>query len=132
MPLSGQTGFNADMPAAWMLNAQVPRTEQYGDCSCWQSGCGEFDIFEVLDSGNQKCKSTWHGAHSLGDSNWFPRPVAGTTKAAVVLDGTASTAHIIILPSDASFDTAISESTIAGYLNSISDPNLNIKTALAS
>jgi hypothetical protein len=33
----------ADEPAIWMLNAQIPRTTQYGpsDCSCWESGCGE-------------------------------------------------------------------------------------------
>lgn len=30
MPNSGKTGFNMDMPAAWMLNSQIPRTEQYG------------------------------------------------------------------------------------------------------
>jgi len=43
MPMDGKTGFNADMPSIWMLNAQIPRTLQYGDasCSCWESGCGE-------------------------------------------------------------------------------------------
>ncbi|EXJ88139.1 hypothetical protein A1O1_05067 [Capronia coronata CBS 617.96] len=132
MPLSGSTGFNADMPAAWILNAEVPRTIQYGSCSCWQSGCGEFDIFEVLDSGNQKCKSTWHGAHSLGDSNWFQRPVNETKKAAVVFDGSASTAHIMWLPDETNFDTSMSQSTVAAFLKSISDPNLSIKVALAS
>ncbi|KIX01810.1 uncharacterized protein Z518_09537 [Rhinocladiella mackenziei CBS 650.93] len=131
MPLSGATGFNADMPAAWMLNAQIPRTLQYGKCSCWDSGCGEFDVFEVLDSGNQKCKSTWHGVHSLGDSNWFPRPISGTKKVAVLFDGSSSTAHIIVLRDDTNFDASIAESTVAGFLNSISDPKLHIKVALA-
>lgn len=43
MPHDGKTGFNGDMPSIWMLNAQIPRTIQYGnpDCSCWESGCGE-------------------------------------------------------------------------------------------
>jgi hypothetical protein len=49
-----------------------------------------------LDSGNQKCKSTWHGAHAEGDSNWFQRPITGQ-KAAVMFDGDASTAHIVLL-----------------------------------
>ena len=46
MPMDGTSGFNADMPAIWMLNAQIPRTLQYGNaaCSCWESGCGEFDV----------------------------------------------------------------------------------------
>lgn len=39
-----------NMPAIWMLNALIPRILQYGqsECSCWASGCGEFDIFEVF------------------------------------------------------------------------------------
>lgn len=43
MPMDGTSGFNADMPAIWMLNAQIPRTLQYGNaaCSCWITGCGE-------------------------------------------------------------------------------------------
>ena len=132
MPLSGNTGFNGDMPAAWILNAQIPRTIQYGKCSCWDSGCGEFDVFEVLDSGNQKCKSTWHGIKAKGDSNWFQRPISGTMKAAVVFDGSASTAHIVVLPDDFSFDQSISQATVAASLNAISDPAKNIRVALDS
>lgn len=52
MPNDGTSGWNQNMPAIWALNAKVPRTQQYGACSCWDSGCGEFDIFEVLDPGN--------------------------------------------------------------------------------
>ncbi|KAK4944033.1 target of Sbf [Elasticomyces elasticus] len=129
MPLSGKTGFNADMPAVWMLNAQVPRTEQYGNCSCWESGCGEFDIFEVLDSGDEKAKSTWHGVNSLGDSDYFARPTSGTMKAAVWLDGSTGTAHIIVLDDSATFDSTITESTVAGYLSSVSSSE-SITTAL--
>jgi hypothetical protein len=132
MPLSGNTGFNGDMPAAWILNAQIPRTIQYGKCSCWDSGCGEFDVFEVLDSGNQKCKSTWHGIKAKGDSNWFQRPISGTKKVAVVFDGSASTAHIIVLPDAFSFDSTISQATIAASLYAISDPAKNIRIALDS
>jgi hypothetical protein len=49
MPLDGTEGFNADLPAIWLLNANIPRTLQYGkaECSCWQSGCGEFDVSPV-------------------------------------------------------------------------------------
>ena len=34
MPSDGTTGFNADMPALWMLNAEIPRTLQYGKPEC--------------------------------------------------------------------------------------------------
>jgi hypothetical protein len=53
MPTDNSGSMNADMPAIWLLNAQVPRCGQYvaSECSCWTSGCGEFDIFEVLTTG---------------------------------------------------------------------------------
>lgn len=45
-----------NMPAIWLLNAHIPRTSQYpsnNNCSCWESGCGEFDIFEVMNKTDQ-------------------------------------------------------------------------------
>ncbi|GMF03004.1 unnamed protein product [Ambrosiozyma monospora] len=41
-----------DMPAIWLLNANIARTSQYptnANCSSWRSGGGEFDIFEVMN-----------------------------------------------------------------------------------
>ena len=45
------SAYNQDMPAIWLLNAKIPRTLQYGDasCSCWKTGCGEMDLFEIFD-----------------------------------------------------------------------------------
>ena len=40
MPLTNSTTFNGDMPAIWLLNAQVPLTSQYGtnaECSWYVS-----------------------------------------------------------------------------------------------
>ncbi|KAK7968141.1 target of Sbf [Exophiala xenobiotica] len=119
MPLTGTTGFNMDMPAAWMLNALIPRTQQYGNCSCWTSGCGEFDIFEVLDSGNTKCKSTWHGAHSIGDSDYFARPTGATVKVAVVLDGSGSTTNIMVLDDATTFEESVTEASVSAWLSGI-------------
>ena len=36
MPLTNSTAFGGDMPAIWLLNAQIPLTSQYGtnpECS---------------------------------------------------------------------------------------------------
>jgi hypothetical protein len=91
MPDSGETAANqydpVNMPAIWILNALIPRTLQYGqaDCSCWTSGCGEFDLFEVLAAGDKRMKSTLHGNIAGGDSDYFARPVDGPIKAAMVL-----------------------------------------------
>jgi len=104
MPNDGQYSASkydaVNMPAIWLLNAQIPRTLQYGeaDCSCWTTGCGEFDIFEVLAPGDSRCKSTLHGNIAGGDSDYFLRPENGTIKAALLLYN--DNIHIKILGDD--------------------------------
>ncbi|EON62098.1 hypothetical protein W97_01317 [Coniosporium apollinis CBS 100218] len=113
MPDDGTSGWNMNMPALWMLNAQIPRTLQYGkaECSCWTSGCAEFDIFEVLDSGNTRCKSTLHGNIKGGNSDYFKRPTSGTIKAAVVMHD--DQIHIQILDNGINFGGSMPSSTIS-------------------
>lgn len=115
MPLDGNTdsSTNGDMPAIWMLNAQIPRTLQYGnaDCSCWTTGCGEFDIFEVLAPGDLRCKSTLHGNINGGDSDYFKRPTDSTIKAALILNG--DNIHIKQLSDDYEFGSSLDESSIS-------------------
>ncbi|KAL2004362.1 hypothetical protein VTN02DRAFT_2008 [Thermoascus thermophilus] len=117
MPMTGKRGFNMDMPAAWILNAQIPRTLQYGkpECSCWKSGCGEWDIHEILDSGNTRGKSTIHGNVSGGSSHFFDRPVDKTMKMAIVFDGDSSSGHIKVLPDDTKFDTVLDGATVSDF-----------------
>lgn len=119
MPITGATGWNKDMPAAWILNAQIPNTLQYGNaqCSCWESGCGEWDIFEVLNSGNRRCKSTVHGNISGGDSNYFDRPVESTVKVAVIFDSDNSAGHIVVLPHETTFEQTLANAQVAAYVN---------------
>lgn len=121
MPLTGVRGWNKDMPAAWILNAQIPNTLQYGraECSCWESGCGEWDIFEVLDSGNTRCKSTIHGNVAGGDSNYFDRPVDKTVKVAVIFDAEESAGHIVVVPDDTFFNETVSDAQVAGFLETM-------------
>lgn len=110
-------GFNADMSAIWLLNAKIPRTGQYAkaECSCWKSGCGEFDVFEVLDAGNTRCKSTVHAKPALGYSDYFERPVDKTIKAALVFMGEENVAHIEILDDSTVFSPTISHDKIKEF-----------------
>ncbi|CAO1598210.1 target of Sbf [Xanthoria calcicola] len=115
MPRTGKTGFNADMPAIWLLNAQIPLTSQYGTnpkCSCWTSGCGEFDLFEILNTGNFRCKSTLHMAPAGGSSDYFQRPEKSTIKAAVLFQGANKAAHIKILDNNQSFDESLAADVV--------------------
>lgn len=116
MPDSGETASNkydpANMPAVWMLNAQIPRTLQYGqaECSCWESGCGEFDLFEVLAPGDTRMKSTLHGNIAGGNSDYFERPVDGSMKAVMVLYN--NNIHLKKLDDDFDFGTEMDMDTI--------------------
>ncbi|KAF7562954.1 hypothetical protein G7046_g1148 [Stylonectria norvegica] len=116
MPLDGNRGFNGDMPALWLLNGKIPRTQQYGGCSCWATNCGEVDIYEVLASGDTKCKSTLHMQNGLGSSDYFDRPTGGLIRVAVVFDQPSSTVTIVKLPDAFTFDPTISAATVAGWI----------------
>ncbi|OBT56948.1 hypothetical protein VE04_03192 [Pseudogymnoascus sp. 24MN13] len=121
MPSDGSSGFNADMPAVWMLNAQIPRTLQYGEasCSCWTTGCGEFDIAEVLMTGDNRCKSTLHTNAPGGSSDYFARPTSGTMKLAVIFNGADGTANIQKLSDDATFPASLTSDQVTTFLNSV-------------
>lgn len=118
MPSDGTTGFEADMPALWLLNAQIPRTLQYGpaDCSCWSTSCGEFDIMEVLSSGSTYCKSTLHTNTPAGDSDYIVRPTEGTMKLAVYFHGDGSAIRIQVLPDSYEFRMMMNETEVEGIL----------------
>jgi len=120
MPLDGKADamFNGNMPAIWMLNAQIPRTLQYGkaECSCWTTGCGEFDIFEVLAPGDLRCKSTLHGNINGGDSDYFKRPTDKTIKAALIMNG--DNIHIKQLSDDYEFGSSLDEAAISDICSS--------------
>jgi hypothetical protein len=121
MPSDGSSGFNMDMPSAWLLNGKIGRTAQYPadpTCSCWKSGCGELDLFEVLDSGDARCKSTVHNNQGPtgaggGSSYYFPRPVSGSMKAAAIFDG--SQVHVQILDNSVTFDEGFHQATMSGF-----------------
>ncbi|KAJ4164424.1 hypothetical protein LMH87_006100 [Akanthomyces muscarius] len=118
MPMDGNRGFNGDMPAIWALNAAVPRAAQYSACSCWPK-CGEFDFFEVLASGDDKCKSTVHLAPGGGSSDYFPRPTDAYVKAAVVFDGDAGGGVAIrVLADDADFSKGLDAATVQSWVSS--------------
>ena len=124
MPSDGGTTDDiydpVNMPAIWMLNAQIPRTLQYGnsDCSCWETGCGEFDMFEVLSPGSTKAKSTLHGNKAGGDSNYFDRPEDNPIKVAMVMYD--DNFHVKVLDDSVEFPSVMDDATIDDILSSTS------------
>lgn len=111
------TGYNQDMPAIWLLNAKIPRTLQYGssECSCWETGCGEMDLFEILSAGSDKLISHVHDGQGGGSQDYFARPVSSTLKAAVIFNGSDKTIHIVEVDDD--FSSTLSSDTVNSWLN---------------
>lgn len=109
--------FNDNMPAIWALNSKIPRTSQYvlgtSSCSCWSSGCGELDLFEVLKDATPMCKTHFHSKQGAGggDPNYFPRPVNGPVKYAVYFNDD-KTATITKLPDSLQFPSSFSGDSI--------------------
>jgi len=113
--------FNDNMSAIWALNSKIPRTAQYvlgtNSCSCWSSGCGELDLFEVLKDATPMCKSHFHSKKGSGggDPNYFPRPDKGFVKYAVYFNDDNS-ATITKLPDNLKFPKQFSgHATIADF-----------------
>ncbi|BFZ63564.1 target of Sbf [Saitoella coloradoensis] len=117
------SSFNLDMPAIWALNAQIPRTLQYGDasCSCWTTGCGELDLFEVLTTGLDYMTTTLHDFQGTGtqyggggSSDYFVRPKTSYMQAAVVFSSSDKTIKLAEI-SNVDFGSSITLDTVSGW-----------------
>lgn len=119
--------FINDMPAIWLLNAKIPRTLQYGEakCSCWKTGCGEIDLFEVLTPGLDSLISHIHSGQGVqnsnsnagggGTPNYFERPTTTPMRAAVVFSSDNS---IHIVKVEDKFGPTLSDKTVKSWLES--------------
>ncbi|SGZ51676.1 CIC11C00000005269 [Sungouiella intermedia] len=138
-----------DMPAIWFLNAKIPRTSQYSSnssCSCWNSGCGELDVFEVLNlTTPHKLYATIHdyqGTDSINAgiaaSGYFSRSTSSTMKGGVRF-GTDGTISIFLLD-DLSIDESIDASDVSSWISgagtedvkSLSSISMNTSATLSS
>ncbi|KAK4192808.1 putative TOS1-like glycosyl hydrolase-domain-containing protein [Podospora australis] len=93
----GRKDAQWDAPAVWLLNARIPYTQQYGNCSCWHTGCGEFDIFEALEPGEDRVLTSVHAQYRAGARDYLMRPTAETMQLAVVLDEVKGTLEVKVL-----------------------------------
>ena len=125
MPKSGMKkggawdNFNPDMPSFWALNSKAVNAQQYGKCSCWKTGCGEWDIHEVLVPGADAGSVSVHmgkdyavTAHTTIDR---PSDDKKTMKIAAIL--TKDSVHVQVLDDGMNFDEVIQGSTIDSMVN---------------
>lgn len=132
---------NYDMPAIWLLNAKIPRTAQYSNnvnCSCWRSGCGEFDVFEIMNTTEAlNLYSTVHDYQGTGDiqngiaaDKFIERDLTGNMKGGVVFDLNGNAA--VFVSNSTRFDSTISGSDINSWISKASADGGSVSTALSS
>ncbi|SCU96083.1 LAFA_0G04148g1_1 [Lachancea sp. 'fantastica'] len=137
---NGSTFDYYDMPAIWLLNDHIPRTSQYplnANCSCWASGCGEFDIFEVMNGTERNhLYSTFHtfqGIEDLGTGiqagGYISRDTSSSMKGGVVFDSSGNT--VVFVSNNTSFDDSISADALNSLLSSY-DEKESYSTKLAT
>lgn len=118
---------NYDMPAIWLLNAHIPRTSQYsnnGNCSCWNSGCGEFDIFEVKNNTKSTVNNLYTTLHDYQGTDdiqmgiqidgFIERDTEGTMAGGVVFDSTGKAT--VFVSNSTTFDDTISGSDVLEWI----------------
>ncbi|QPG76901.1 hypothetical protein FOA43_004295 [Brettanomyces nanus] len=117
-----------DMPAIWLLNAEIPRTAQYptnGNCSSWNTGAGEFDIFEVMNvTERNHFYSTIHDFQGIDDLGtgiqmfaYLDRTPNSVMKGGIVFggDGTAT----VFLSNSTTFDDTLENSDLNSWISSL-------------
>lgn len=136
---SNSTNFN--MPAIWLLNAQIPRTSQYptnANCSAWASGAGEFDIFEVMNTTEPNhFYSTIHSFQGTSDLStglpnfgFLERTPNATMRGGVVFggDGTAT----VFLSNGTSFNPMLFDSDVNNwFINLRADGDVSERSLLS-
>lgn len=126
--------FNRNMPAIWALNANIPRTAQYGKlagadgkltCSCWPD-CGEIDLFEVLVDADAYIKTHYHSKQGAvggygggGSPDYFDRPYDKSIQAAVIFSPTGKVT-ITTLKQHIDFSKGLSKDAITQYKKEVS------------
>lgn len=132
---------NYNMPAIWLLNAKIPRTAQYANnvnCSCWRSGCGEFDIFEIMNTTEAThLYSTLHDYQGTGDiesgipaSDYIERDLTGSMKGGVVFDLEGNVA--VFVSNSTLFSSTVSGSDINSWISKAEAEGGSDSTALSS
>ncbi|POM76716.1 Putative GPI anchor protein [Phytophthora palmivora] len=129
-------GSTANLPAIWMLNAQVIRANQYG-CNCRGygavGGCGELDVAEVIETNTDKDKVSTHyyfydGSVSPGGDNYAARPTDSTVTYVVIYDNSGEGVVKIIEIGGDDFDfsvNSVSANTVSTWLSASVENLLN-------
>jgi hypothetical protein len=117
---------NFNMPAIWLLNAHIPRTSQYSNnvnCSCWRSGCGEFDIFEVMNTTEYlHLYGTLHDYQGtdqietgLPAPGYINRDLDATMMGGVAFDSNGDV--VVWMSNSTSFDDTVDASSVNSWVN---------------
>lgn len=118
-------GGAPNVPAIWMLNAQVMRSGQY-QCNCRgvgpAGGCGELDIAEVLEKDTTQIATHYYfydGQFNPGNDRFCSRPTDAPTTFVTIIDEAYGVKIVQIGADDFDFDSeSISNEAVAAWESS--------------
>lgn len=105
------------------------------NCSCWRSGCGEFDIFEVMNSTEYlHMYSTIHDYQGSDDIQtgmaapaYIERDLTGTMSGGVAFDLSGNA--VVWVSNSTSFDSTIQASSVNSW---VKQAGADVATTLAT
>ncbi|TMW66337.1 hypothetical protein Poli38472_004102 [Pythium oligandrum] len=116
-------GGAPNLPAIWMLNGQVVRSNQY-QCNCRglgkAGGCGELDIAEVIEKDLNVVATHYYfydGGSAPGHDSWGKRPVDAPATYVTVVDESFGIKVIELGADDFDFNSgSISQDVVQKWL----------------
>lgn len=130
-----------DMPAVWLLNAKIARTSQYptnANCSSWNSGAGEFDIFEVMNvTERNHFYSTIHTFQGISDIEtgiqmfgYLERTPDDVMRGGVVFGEDKSAT--VFLSNDTTFESTFNNTDLNSWLSDLESTEAELDETLAT
>lgn len=116
-------GGSPNLPAIWMLNAQIVRSSQYG-CNCRGmgkgGGCGELDIAEVIEKDTSVVATHFYfydGGSAPGHDSFGKRPYDSPTTYITIIDESYGVKILEIGADDFDFSSAsVSQDVVSQWL----------------
>jgi hypothetical protein len=87
---------------------------------------------EVLDSGDTRCKTTFHSDFPGGSSDYIERPTADFIKVATIIHKESRTVTVKLLPNDTEIGESLTKEQVEGWINLDSDPDMSIFNIVAA
>ena len=87
---------------------------------------------EILDSGDKRCKTTFHSDFPGGSSDYIERPTEDFVKVATIIHKESRTVTVKLIPNDTVIGESLTKDQVEGWIDLDSDHDMSIFTIVAA